>query len=717
MESAAPPSAIDAGHVAAPLTVTGDATTIECDRAAFGVSSSMLLCVAVAAAATVAPTAALTHLPVPAAAARMDVYQALLTGARDEQIDRVMSHATKALAAQSCSIGRGDTTTFLIEAYAQAISGPATANFSRVLVGLDAHAHCVLDSTNQGAIVSQAKEMEFALHTLATLTEIVAGRRPGFEPGVPASAAQLTRYHAAIAATADRVIEFVHERGPFNRGACLGAGLAEAARVLPNAPNRSAWVAFSRLSWDDWRSVNDTFEDSSGYNSLWARCSWLQGAAFLQADPPDADEYTDGLGSLHALFERWAVQSIDGVGPLPAWGASTFADLSWTANFEYGASHGDRNGWFAEIATRMTSFVQQINHTRPPSAWTATPYHDYWGVDEGFAYAWEQANCSTPRTAELSGSAPAPQLHVPLPSRVLSRHNWPHGEQLFDKAVLRGGGDASNFVLLQLFDRGYHGMPDGGAVLSLASGGSQLIHGLGYTCDPADRHSRLLVRADDEAFIRPSPQVKDQHNWETPFRPGVSYRWVVSPRRYGNHMSTVFNDSQAVSIGFRIADPGDGSIPTERGFLWSLESIVGVYVNGTRTSPLPGTTAVTVAGRAGGPSNKVFWPSVMFSPPVNLSAFDVVEVTCSFNDTAALTTESEVIFDSPNGTIRCAAKELSSLLLQSWRVLLCDVPPTSEVPLLCDTTGHSRLSAQGQRRFLKILAGQTQRRSSTVRIH
>jgi hypothetical protein len=366
------------------------------------------------------------------------------------------------------------------------------------------------------------------------------------------------------------------------------------------------------------------------------------------------------------------VQSIDGVGPLPAWGASTFADLSWAANFEYGASHGDRFGWFEEIASRITSFVMHVNRTRPPTSWTETPYHDFWGVDEGFAYAWEQANSSLPESVRASETAQVPQ--VALPSRVLSRNNWPHGEQLLDKVVLRSGGDASNYVLLQLFDRGYHGMPDGGAILSLATGGSQLIHGLGYSCDPADRHSRLLVRAYDEVFIRSSPQVKDKHNWETPFRPSVSYRWVVSPRRYGNHMSTIFDDSQVVSIGFRISDPGDGSIPIERGYLWLLDSIVGVYANGTRSSPLPGTTAVSIAGLAGGPSNKVFWPSVTFSPPVNLSAFEVVEVSCSFNDTVALTTESEVIFYSPNGTIRCAATALSRYRSRSQPALVCSFP-------------------------------------------
>lgn len=599
-----------------------------------------------------------------ASGARMSVYQTLLSGARDEQIGRAMSHASKALAASSCSIGRGDTTTFLIEAYMQAISAPAAANFSRVLVGLDAHAHCVLDSIEQAAIVSQAKEMEFALHALTALTEIVEGRRPGFVPDKIASTGQLARYHAAVALSADRVIEFVHERGPFNRGACLGAGLAEAARLLPNAQNRSAWLRFSRLSWNDWRSVGDTFEDSSGYNSLWARCSWLQGTAFLQADPSDSAEYMDGLRSLRVLLERWAVQSIDGVGPLPAWGASTFADLSWSANFEYGAAQGDQTGLFAEIATRITNFVQETNRSRPPSSWTATPFHDYWGVDEAFAYAWEQANSSrwaanstTLRPDAFLGDAPP--LQATLSSQVLSRHNWPHGEQLFDKAVLRSGGSASNFALLQLFDRGYHGMPDGGAVLSLAAGGSQLIHGLGYSCDPADRHSRLLVRAEHETFIRPSPRIKDQHNWETPFQPGVSYRWVVSPRRYGNHMSTIFDDSKVISIGFRIGDPGDGSLSTEVGILWSLEEIVGVHSNGTRSLPLPGTSAITVAGLAGGHSNKVFWPSVTFSPPVDLSIFEVVEVSCSFNDTAALTTDSEVIFNSPNGTIRCEPTHFS----------------------------------------------------------
>ena len=70
-------------------------------------------------------------------------------------------------------------------------------------------------------------------------------------------------------------------------------------------------------------------------------------------------------------------------------------------------------------------------------------------------------------------------------------------------------------------------MPDGGAVLSVAANGSQLLHGLGYTCDPADRHNRLLARTVGEEFIRSSPFVHDEHNWETPYRPNVRYRWVV----------------------------------------------------------------------------------------------------------------------------------------------------------------------------------------------
>ena len=124
-----------------------------------------------------------------------------------------------------------------------------------------------------------------------------------------------------------------------------------------------------------------------------------------------------------------------------------------------------------------------------------------------------------------------------------------------------------------------------------------------------------------------------------------------SPRRYGNHLSTVLDDRRISSIGFRISDPGDGSIPHARGFLWTLTAIVGVFANGTRSPPLPGTVNATVEGRGGG--GKVFWPNVAFKPPVDLSSFEVMEIDCAFNDTAGMTTDNLVVFnDDASGTNR-----------------------------------------------------------------
>ena len=94
----------------------------------------------------------------------------------------------------------------------------------------------------------------------------------------------------------------------------------------------------------------------------------LQGKALAIADAANKAEYMRGLDSLRGLLQRWTVQSVDGVGPLPAYGAATFFNLGWAASFEWANAlkiNADAPWSYEEVAaSRICRFVQPTGRSR-----------------------------------------------------------------------------------------------------------------------------------------------------------------------------------------------------------------------------------------------------------------------------------------------------------------------------------------------------------------
>ncbi len=66
------------------------------------------------------------------------------------------------------------------------------------------------------------------------------------------------------------------EYGSFNRASCAAYGLQATANEFSGNENIDNWLNFSDEVWDDWKHVNDTFEDAHGYNGLWLLSTLLQ---------------------------------------------------------------------------------------------------------------------------------------------------------------------------------------------------------------------------------------------------------------------------------------------------------------------------------------------------------------------------------------------------------------------------------------------------------
>ncbi len=112
---------------------------------------------------------------------------------------------------------------------------------------------------------------------------------------------------------------FAQEEGTFNQAFARAAGLAWAAKTLPELPEAASWRKSAEAVWNQWRRQGDMNENAAAYNGI--ALTYL----FLLADALD---HNDQLQEprLRAMFDRFRDQ-VSPWGAMPEYGDS--GDAEW----------------------------------------------------------------------------------------------------------------------------------------------------------------------------------------------------------------------------------------------------------------------------------------------------------------------------------------------------------------------------------------------------
>lgn len=112
---------------------------------------------------------------------------------------------------------------------------------------------------------------------------------------------------------------FAQEEGTFNQAFARAAGLAWAAKTLPELPEAASWRRSAEAVWNQWRRQGDMNENAAAYNGI--ALTYL----FLLADALD---HNDQLQEprLRAMFDRFRDQ-VSPWGAMPEYGDS--GDAEW----------------------------------------------------------------------------------------------------------------------------------------------------------------------------------------------------------------------------------------------------------------------------------------------------------------------------------------------------------------------------------------------------
>lgn len=296
---------------------------------------------------------------------------------------------------------------------------------------------------------------------------------------------------------------FPLEQGAFNQAFARVAGLALAAKTLPDLREAPSWRRESEKIWDDWFHQRDTTENAACYNGI--SLTFL----FILGDALDRTERFQDP-AVRRMFERFRDQ-ISPLGVVPEYGDSGDADWAmfhcwgnWVAALER-AAHVYHDPAYRWAAVRLFQAACRHSAARPPDQ----------RLDAmNTAYALCLADQWRDRQIR------------PQPSRATSAVAYrrePGNDHAVDKILLASSRQPGvPFVMVELFARSYHAHEDQlGAVLYYEAGDVPLLHGLGYHNRAAEQANLLMMCPTGESFPH-KPQ---------PFTAGIWYEASLPARR------------------------------------------------------------------------------------------------------------------------------------------------------------------------------------------
>ncbi len=287
------------------------------------------------------------------------------------------------------------------------------------------------------------------------------------------------------------------EYGSFNRASCAAYGLQATANEFSGNENVDNWRNFSDEVWDDWKHVNDTFEDAHGYNGLWLL------STLLQAEER-GEQFVSDTGA-KTFFGRF-VHLVAPNGAMPDYGAGNWdhARGLWPYALErFGKICNSKE--FLDASLRLGYFIER----QPDIDLSQT---------EGLI---ETCRAITPVTSATSS---------PLPAATVTVRKTDCGDSIFDKLYVRTGTTPTDaYACFDLHDQGYHGYADAGALLLYTSGSSVLLHALGHAGGEADFLFPYLqqgawVSTGTQNFLSaPTPGTNAWTTWLVHFRSPGTY--------------------------------------------------------------------------------------------------------------------------------------------------------------------------------------------------
>ena len=281
---------------------------------------------------------------------------------------------------------------------------------------------------------------------------------------------------------------FQLEQGVFNQSIARSAGLALAARVLPELPEAAAWRKRAEATWDQWLGLRDTTENAACYNGISLVFLFLLGDALDKTA-----EFDDP--AVPRMFERFRDQ-VSPLGVVPEYGDSGDAEWGmlhcwgdWVAAFERAARvyHDPTYRW---AAVRM---FQAAAQRRPgPPATTVDAMNTAYALC--LAEEWRDARLP-PRPCATS--------------TAVSYRAYPPTARAADKLLLAPSRQpGAPFVMAELFARSYHAHEEQlGAILYYEFQDVPLLHGLGYHNRAAAEANLLWMCPADEPFPHRSQAI------------------------------------------------------------------------------------------------------------------------------------------------------------------------------------------------------------------
>jgi hypothetical protein len=362
---------------------------------------------------------------------------------------------------------------------------------------------------------------------------------------------------AAIAAGADAALELKKERGAFNRAFHLAHGLADTARLLPDHPSAQAWRTFADHVWADFTGPGDTFEDSTGYNGLWA-CSVFHLAAITHQE---AFLLTPRSQAIFDRFLAWMAPN------------GAYPDLGNASYFLHGAPQWldalERLGALAarSDAQEAAERLARLLLSQP----TFTSYELEPLVE----------------ALSVASTAPATAPRPARPSAEITYRKTDYGDTVPDKLILRAPTPLGpGFVCVDLHDGGYHGHADGGALVLFTLGEGVALHELGRPAVAASLHQTALVTHPDDGF--PLPTVP-ANTWTT---------WIINHRWPGTYVGQLTPDLGRVDkLFFRLqsSNPQPSVAPTVE-----IGEVLGELPDGSLHQFAPGWKGSLGPGRESG---------------------------------------------------------------------------------------------------------------------
>ncbi|MDR0902815.1 MAG: TonB-dependent receptor, partial [Opitutaceae bacterium] len=387
---------------------------------------------------------------------------------------------------------------------------------------------------NPAQRASQAGGLAFGLGADVRLYLLLRDSLGAFAPSEQAQA------EAQLGDCAQAVLELNAEYGSFNRAACDAYGIAAVAATVPGDPRAAQWNAYADAIWNDWKHVNDTFEDARGYNGLWLHTTLCHAEVTGRLAALVSD------GGATALFDRFA-HAVSPGGAMPDYGGSswTHALELWLPAFER-LGHMYGRGDFLLNAQRLAGFIKRTHYTA--------------GQISGLVEA-----------VRLAGADSPASLAAAYQTAIATTRASDYGDTLFDKLYLRA--DDTHFAAVNLHDQGYHGRNDSGALGLYATGTHALLHTMG----------REATYANEQQGVVAAPSAAGLLDYAQQHAPGEWTRWLVHFRRPGTYAGgPVLDITRVNSVSFRLNAPGHtGTVSLE------VESVIGVKPNGDEET-IPG---------------------------------------------------------------------------------------------------------------------------------